>query len=140
MPCLRWISILFLMLLSACSAFSQAVKGSLLGIVTDASGATVPNAPVIMTETNTGVSRSTRTGDAGNYVFGDVPQGIYTVSVELAGFKKAVRSGVDVLVNSTIRADLTLQPGNVNETINVTSDVALLQTDRSDVSVKVEEA
>ena len=71
----------------------------MLGTVTDASGASVPNAPVIMTETNTGVSRSTRTGEAGNYAFGDVPQGAYTVSVELAGFKKAVRSGVDVLVN-----------------------------------------
>src|SRR5436190_18752975 len=132
--------LLLLALLSSSSAFSQAVSGSLLGTVTDASGATVPNAQVVMTETNTGVSRATRTGEAGNFVFGDVPQGTYSVSVEVTGFKKAVRSGVDVLVNATIRADLTLQPRNVNETINVTSDVALRQTDRSDVSVKVEEA
>src|SRR5712692_7922907 len=137
----RSICILVLLaLLSAGSAFSQAVNGSLLGTVTDASGATVPNAQVVATETNTGVSRSTRTSEAGIYVFGDVPQGTYSVSVELAGFKKAVKSGVDVLVNTMIRADLTLQPGAVTEVINVTAEVAILQTDRSDVSVKVEES
>jgi len=106
--------LLSLALCCASFAFSQAVSGSLLGTVTDASGATVPNAQVVMTETNTGVSRATRTGEAGNYVFGDVPPGTYTVSVELTGFKKAVRSGVDVLVNATIRADLNLQPGSVS--------------------------
>ncbi len=79
----RSICILVLLaLLSAGSAFSQAVNGSLLGTVTDASGATVPNAQVVATETNTGVSRSTRTSEAGIYVFGDVPQGTYSVSVE----------------------------------------------------------
>jgi Carboxypeptidase regulatory-like domain len=109
--------LLSLALCCASFAFSQAVSGSLLGTVTDASGATVPNAQVVMTETNTGVSRATRTGEAGNYVFGDVPPGTYTVSVELTGFKKAVRSGVDVLVNATIRADLNLQPGSVSEVI-----------------------
>src|SRR5438093_8858280 len=93
--------LLSLALISAGLGFSQAVNGSLLGAITDASGAAVPNAQVVMTETNTGVSRNTKTGDAGNYVFADVPQGTYSVSVELAGFKKAVRSGVDVLVNTT---------------------------------------
>src|SRR5438105_12026742 len=88
---LRSICILLLAtLLSASFAFSQAVNGSLLGTVTDASGASVPNAQVTMTETHTSVTRMTKTGDAGNYVFSDVPQGTYSVSVELTGFKKAV--------------------------------------------------
>src|SRR5437867_12854618 len=80
MQCLRLISsLLLLALLSAGLAFSQAVNGSLVGTITDASGAVVPNANVSMTETNTGVSRSTATGEAGNYVFANVPPGTYTV-------------------------------------------------------------
>src|SRR6266568_6071153 len=115
-------SICMLLALALCAAslaFSQAVNGSLLGTITDASGASVPGAQVTMTETNTGVSRSTKTGDAGNYFFADVPQGTYSVAVELSGFKKAVRAGVDVSVNTTMRVDLTLQPGNISEVINV---------------------
>src|SRR5437667_60502 len=101
MQYLRSICILFLVGLCGVSlAFSQAVSGSLVGTITDASGSVVANAQVTMTETNTGVSRTTKTGEAGNYVFADVPQGTYSVSVEVTGFKKAVRSGVDVLVNN----------------------------------------
>ena len=122
------------------SLYGQAVNGTLLGTITDASGATVPNAQVSLTETNTGVSRSTATGEAGNYVFADLPPGTYSVAVELTGFKKAVRGGVDVLVNTTVRVDLTLQPGNISEVVNVVAEVPMLQTDRSDVGVKVEEA
>ncbi len=136
----RFIPMLFLALLSAGTAFSQAVNGSLLGTITDASGAVIPNATVTMTEVNTGVARSTSTGEAGNYVFANVPPGAYSVSVEVAGFKKAVRTGVDVLVNTTVRVDLTLQPGALTETVTVTAEVPMLTTDRSDVSVKVEEA
>lgn len=137
---LRTICILFLLaLLTASLAFSQAVNGTLLGTILDSSGAAVPNAQVTATETNTGVSRTTKTAEAGTYLFADVPPGTYQVAVELTGFKKAVRSGVDVIVNTTIRVDLTLQPGNISETVNVTAEVPLLQTDRSDIGVKVEE-
>src|SRR5260370_2862504 len=141
MQYLRSICILFLVgLCSVSLAFSQAVSGSLVGTITDASGSVVANAQVTMTETNTGVSRTTKTGEAGNYVFADVPQGTYSVSVEVSGFKKAVRSGVEVLVNTTMRVDLTLQPGSITEVIMVSAEAAILQTDRSDVSAKIEEA
>src|SRR5262249_15420601 len=130
----RSICILFLLaLVSAGSAFSQAVNGSLLGTVTDASGATLPHPHVVMTEPNTCVGPAPRTVEAVISLFGDVQQEHYSVSVEWPGFKKTVKSGVDVLVNTTIRADLTLQPGTVTEVINVTAEVAILQTDRSDV-------
>src|SRR5207249_1623422 len=107
-------------------AFSQAVNGTLLGTVLDSTGAVVPNAQVTATETNTGLSRTTNTGDAGNYVFANVPPGTYTVSVELTGFKKAVRAGIDVIVNTTVRTDLTLEPGSITETINITAEAAIL--------------
>ncbi|HEV2687588.1 MAG TPA: carboxypeptidase-like regulatory domain-containing protein, partial [Bryobacteraceae bacterium] len=79
MQTLRPICILLLVaLLGATFAFSQAVNGSLLGTVTDASGAVVPNARVTITERDTGVSRGATTNESGNYTFADVPPGTYT--------------------------------------------------------------
>lgn len=131
--------ILLLLVGGAGLAYSQAVEGTLLGTITDSTGATVPNALVTITEVNTGIVRTTRTLDAGNYVFADLRPGTYSVAVELTGFKKAVRAGVDVLVNATVRVDLTLQPGNISEVVNVTAEVPILQTDRSDTGMKIEE-
>src|SRR5689334_20960265 len=111
-------------------AYGQAVSGSLVGAITDASGAAVPNAKVTITETNT--------NESGNYSFSDLPPGVYTVAVEQTGFKRASRAGVDVVVNTTQRVDLSLQPGNVTETINVTAEAPALQTERSDTGRQIE--
>src|SRR5215472_18911197 len=70
---------------------AQAVKGSLLGTVTDATGAVVPGANVDITEVNTNLKRSTITNESGNYVFENLDRGVYRVEIQLAGFKKAVR-------------------------------------------------
>jgi hypothetical protein len=129
-----------LVLLCASLAFSQAVNGTLLGTVTDATGASAPGAKVTITETNTGVSRNAPTNENGSFTFPDLPPGRYSVTVELQGFKTVVRPGVDVLVNSTARVDLALEPGSVNERIDVTAESPLLQTDRSDTNTKVDEA
>src|SRR5438552_9634071 len=82
---------------------AQAVKGSLLGTVTDASGAVVPGANVGITEINTNLGRSTVTNESGNYVFGNLDRGVYRVEIQLPGFKKAIRDKVDVLVNRDTR-------------------------------------
>ena len=110
----------------------QAVTGTLLGTVTDSTGATVPNAKVSITEVNTGTNRSTTTSEAGTYTFSDLPSGNYTVSAEQTGFKRTQRNGVEVQINNTARIDFTLQPGNVSESIEVTAAPAALQTDRAD--------
>ncbi len=117
----------------------QAVNATLLGTVMDSSGAVVAGAKVTITETKTGVSRTTTTNDSGNYNFSDLAPGQYEVAVESQGFKKAVRSAVDVLVNSDVRVNLTLQPGTATETVIVTAEVPILQTDRSDTGRKIEE-
>ncbi len=136
---MSYLKLFVLAAIAVAPAWPQAVNGSLVGTVTDASGAAVPKAQVVLKEMDTGITRNTFTGEAGNYVFTSLPQGRYAVTVELTGFKKAVRSDIDVLVNSTVRADLTLQPGNVTEVVTVTAEVALLQTDRADTGAKVEE-
>ncbi len=118
--------------------YGQAVKASLIGSITDSSGAMVPRARVVIAEVNTGFSRAGETNESGHYVFGNLDPGVYRVQVEMAGFKTAVRDRVEVLVNSTVRVDLQLAPGQVTESVQVVAAVPLLQTDRSDVSHKIE--
>ena len=133
--------LLLTLLVSATSAlYAQAVNGTIVGNVTDASGAAVPAAKVTVTEMKTGVGRTGETNDSGNFVFPNMEPGTYRVSVERTGFRTAVKEGVDLLVNTTARADLILQPGQVNESVTIVADAALLQTDRADVGRKIETA
>jgi hypothetical protein len=132
-----WIGIL----LAACTAssgFSQAVNATIVGTVTDVGGGVVPQAKVILTETNTNVSRTAVTNESGNFTFPDQPPGVYSVTVEQAGFKKETRASIQVAVNSTTRVDLQLTPGSVSETIEVSGSVAILQTERADTSRTME--
>jgi hypothetical protein len=131
---LRLICVLSLIaLLSASTALAQAVNATLLGTITDASGATVAKAHILIVETNTGIGKTTLANESGNYIFPDLPPGKYSVTAEHPGFKKETRRDVDVVVNSNTRVDLQLTPGNVSETVEVTAAPPILQTDRSDV-------
>jgi hypothetical protein len=121
-------------------AFSQAVNATLVGTVTDQTGGVVANAKVTITETNTGVSRNANTNDSGNYSVPNLPPGTYSVTAEQTGFKKATRASIDVLVDTTTRVDLVLTPGQITETVEVTAEAAILQTDRADVGRKIETA
>src|SRR5271166_7055970 len=106
------VSALFaLAVLFVATAYSQAVNGTLLGNVTDSSGAIVPNAKVTITQTNTGVIHSAVTNESGNYSFGDLPPGKYAVVVEQTGFKRESRRDIDLDVDSTVRINIALQPG-----------------------------
>jgi hypothetical protein len=119
-------------------ARGQAVNATLLGTVNDSSGAPVANVKLTITELNTGVSRSSQTNDSGNYVVPDLPPGAYRVTAELSGFKRASRAGIDVIVNTTQRVDLVLQPGDVSDTITVEAETPILQTERADTGRKIE--
>jgi len=121
-------------------ASGQAVTGSVLGTVTDSSGAVVPGAKVLITAVNTSISRTAETNASGFYSFPQLEPGRYRVAVEREGFRKAVKEGLDVLVNTTVRADLELSPGALSESVSVTAEAAMLQTDRSDTGRKLETA
>src|SRR5215475_2374531 len=120
------------------SVAGQAVNATLLGTVSDSTGAAMANAKVTITETNTNISRTAQTNESGNYVFPDLPPGTYKVTAEQAGFKRATRADVDVVVNTTLRVDLDLQAGDISETITVMADTAILQTERADTGRKIE--
>src|SRR3978361_659902 len=108
------------LLISASVAWSQAVNATLLGTVTDASGAVISNARVVAVETSTNVSHTAQTNDSGNYNLPDLPPGTYSVTAEMTGFKKESRTGVAVEVNTSTRVDLQLQVGNMIDTVEVT--------------------
>ena len=116
----------------------QAVNATLLGTVTDSSGAVVAGANVNITEMNMGVTRSVTTNDSGNYEVPNLLPGVYQVTVKHVGFRQETRPGVELTVNSTVRVDLQLHPGEATETMVVTAEVPTLQTDRADVGGKVE--
>jgi hypothetical protein len=123
---------LFAALLAA-TGYAQAVKGSLLGTITDANGAAAAGATVTITETRTNISATTATNADGNYAFPNVKDGVYRVEAAQKGFKKVVRENVIVDVNTTVRIDLDLPVGEVSESVTVTADAApALQTDRAD--------
>ena len=119
-------------------ASAQAVNGTLLGTIIDSTGAAVPGASVTVTEVQTGISRSATTNASGNYVFSNLKDGVYRVEAELSGFRKTVRENVRVDVNTTVRVDLTLQVGSLNEAVTVVQEAPPLQTDRADTGRIIE--
>ncbi len=120
------------------TAHAQAVRGTLLGTVHDGQGAAIPGATVTAVETQTNISRTVVTNQSGNYVFANMKDGLYKVETELTGFKKFSRDGVEVKVNSTVRVDVVLEVGNMEETVEVIQETPLLQTDRADTGRTIE--
>src|SRR5215471_18493972 len=136
---LRTMFAIFLLAASCTTAmYAQAVSATLVGTLTDSSGGVIVNAKVTATETNTGVVRTGNTNESGNYTFTNVPPGVYSVAAEQPGFKKVTRANIAVAVDTTTRVDLTLTPGQVTETVDVTAEAPILQTDRADIGRKIE--
>jgi hypothetical protein len=128
-----------LLSLASLIVHAQAVKGSLLGTITDSNGAAAVGATVTATEIRTNITTTTTTNQDGNYVFANIKDGVYRVEASLKGFKKVARENVTVDVNTTIRADLVLQVGEVTETVTIeASSAPLLQTDRADTGRLIE--
>jgi Carboxypeptidase regulatory-like domain len=121
-----------------CGTRGQAVTGTLVGTVTDPTGAVVANAPVSITNEGTAAVASSTSNESGNYNFTFLPPGAYTVTITAPGFQKKVTRGVNVPVNTTTRVDVSLQAGSASQTITVSDQAPLLQTDRADVSAQIE--
>jgi hypothetical protein len=113
------------------TATAQSTSGRVLGRVTDQSGASVAAANVVVTDTQRGTSRPFTTDASGDYVAPDLIPGIYKIHVEAKGFKTVERPAVTVEVATDVRADFTLQPGNVSEIVTVSEEVPLVNTTSS---------
>jgi hypothetical protein len=117
---------------------AQTIYGSVLGTVTDSSGGVIPGASVSLTNIGTSENRSMTTESNGSYRFVSLVPGRYRLLVEAAGFKRLTREPIAVEVEAAVRIDAVLQVGNVNETVEVTSETPLLQTESSSVSQAIE--
>src|SRR6202451_1984690 len=118
-------------LLACLPLLAQTYTGRILGVVTDQSGAALAGAQVVVTDMQRGVSRTLTTDQAGEYVAPDLSPGTYKVHAEAKGFKAVEQLNIPLEVAKDVRIDLTLQPGQVNETVVVTGEVPLLDTTSS---------
>lgn len=109
----------------------QGTASRVTGVVVDQTGAAVPNATVILTNEATNVSFTTQTTDAGTYVFDSVQIGTYTITVEKPGFKRFVSKGNVVQINLPTTVNVTLEVGQVSETVTVSATAELVQTSTS---------
>jgi Carboxypeptidase regulatory-like domain/TonB dependent receptor len=116
---------------------AQVRFGSIVVAVTDQTGGTVPGAEVTVTQTETNLTRSTVSNEAGIATFASLPPGTYSVRVNISGFKEFVTTGVTVSEDTIIRVGSVLDVGQVTDTVTVSAGVAVLQTDRADVRTEI---
>src|SRR5262245_27734740 len=107
---------------------AQELRGKITGRVTDTSGAVIPGATVKLTDVARAATSSLTTNEEGLFDAPYLLPGTYQVSVELAGFKKAVEDNVQVAINDTRLLNIKLEIGNVTETVSVTQAPELLAT------------
>ena len=112
---------------------AQVLYGSIVGNVTDSSGASVPGAIVKVTQIETNESREVTTNDSGAFSLTTIHTGTYNVSVTKAGFQSFAAENVGVTLNSAVRVDATLQVGQQTQSVQVAAESALLQTEKADV-------
>src|SRR5450631_341751 len=127
-PCLVFV----LAAMSGVAAFAQ--NATVLGTVTDPSGAVVPTATITLTNTATSAKRVIHSNSTGNYVAPDLPIGPYAVSAESAGFKRYERTGLKLDSNDVIRVDAVLQVGQVSDSVTVAADAVKVESDSSEIS------
>ena len=129
--------IAILMAMLACKLFGQADSGTIVGSVTDPAGAVVPGATVTISTIATGLTRTATTNANGQYRADAFPTGPLTITVEQSGFQKLVRSGIALTAADTLTVNLALSVGNVQETVQVTSEAPLLQSQTAAVTTLI---
>jgi hypothetical protein len=123
--------VVFVLGLLSLPVLAQSTTGRVLGSVTDQTGASVAGATAVVTDEQRGTSRTMTTDASGDFVAADLIPGTYKIHVEAKGFKAVERLNVVIEVATDIRADITLQPGNVSETVTVNEDIPLVNTTSS---------
>ncbi|MCI0622188.1 MAG: carboxypeptidase regulatory-like domain-containing protein [Acidobacteria bacterium] len=133
----RTFLLLFVTILLASSLQAQD-RGSITGIVTDASSAVVPEAAVKVTNVARGEAIDLKTSSAGIYSAQNLIAGAYSVSVTVPGFRTSTVSGVEVRVGEVTRTNVQLQLGEVSQNVDVRADILGLKTESSDIGTSVQ--
>src|SRR5438445_867233 len=131
--CLVAISIL----LVALGAFAQVQNGQFTGIVTDPSGAAIPNAKVTVTNMGTNLSVTTTTNQSGSYTARELPVGTYKISTEAKGFKTRTDTNLTLNAGTIQRVDFRMELGQAREVVEVTGEAATVNTEDSKLAATV---
>ena len=135
----RMLALIALCLVTAFgTANAQSTFGSVVGTVTDASKGTLPNSTVTLTNNATGNTRTFTTTESGEFQFLSIEPGIYTLTVESAGFKRYTRNPVEVQVAQATRSNVSMEVGATSEVINVTSLAPVIQSENASLGQVVE--
>jgi hypothetical protein len=118
---------------------AQVASAELSGTVKDASNAAVPNAKVTATNIDTNVAHTTVSGSDGSYIIPLLPPGEYLINVEASGFRKLIQKGLTLQINQQAQLDLTLQLGQVSESVEVSAQAPLLESESSSLGTVVTE-
>jgi hypothetical protein len=119
------------------AAFAQAVSGTIIGTVTDSSGAVMANAKVTVVNEGTGLTRTVVADANGDFTAPSLPTGRYTIIAEASGFKTLTLSNIDLGVDQRARFDLKLEVGSVSESVTIEARAPLLQTSSSELGTTV---
>jgi hypothetical protein len=125
------LKILTVFLTLSFAAFGQDTTATIAGQVQDATGAGIAGAKITAKNVQTGLERSITTGDGANYTISLLPIGTYEVTAEKTGFKKMVETGITLQVDQHARVDFKLQVGAASDSVQVSAEVSLTQTDSS---------
>ena len=135
---LLWVFAATLLIASPRFAHSQGGgTGTILGTVTDSSGAVVPNAKVLVKNTGTNLHFTTETSSAGDFSAPSLNPGPYTVTVEAPSFQKAVTDTITVAVDQKVRIDVHMKPGAASDTVTVEAAGISLDTDSAELSSQI---
>ncbi len=127
-----------LMLAIAPGLAAQSFTGSITGIITDSSGAVVPGAEVTVVNIGTNLRSTAQSDSSGNYTVTPLPRGQYTVEVTAKGFKRLLREGIVLQMQQMARVDFQLTIGEVAESVVVTANAALLETENATLAKVVD--
>lgn len=124
---------------SVCAAlWAQSVGGTLSGRITSAEGTPVANAAITVTNTQTNASQKALTGPDGTFSIAALPSGTYQIDIEASGFKRTSQQNIELTATGPSTVHITLEAGNINETVEIKGTAPMTQTDNGEVSVAVD--
>ena len=136
--CVIWlVAVSVLGLVSAQRLNAQVLYGSVAGTITDQTGAVVPGAAITVVNNDTGLTRNTTSGSAGDYQIIDLPAGTYSLNVTAQGFKPVKTTGIRITVGSVNQQNVKLAVGSVTQEVTVSGAAAVLQTQKTDVHTTI---
>lgn len=140
--CTRFLLIVLvavILLLAGVPSHAQTTSGTILGVLSDSSGAVIPNTPVTLTNTGNADTRQSITNQSGFYQFVNVPPGTYRITVSKQGFKTITREPIDLQVEGSVQIDLTMEVGSQSQNVTVSASTPLIQAETTTLGTVIDQ-